>query len=548
MHLAGSSARSFRCTCTRKFTQESAYTKHQRSCAKGKKRLFSALSKAKDFLGSMKRPRLDANGGRREAHVSMESSSMQLLRPQPQSMPPERVNEGLSAESSNIYSALSEGGPTLEAPCSSLQGNTPISISTLNVGAAPAVIDDNSSLAQRRTRRTDVQMPLHYQQHEDVLPQPPPSIPSQAASLRESVPPSNPTNVPNTTYTSLQYTPFRTARNVFGLVRQFFSSTPPTHDPEEAATLQDLSSIPTVSPADLDGVAEPHDPFYPYPNQSSFKLRHWYWNGSVQKSHQSFKDLVDIIGCPDFDPGNVQGTHWDKINSQLGASIDDEGGDEWEDEDAGWHKTPVVIEVPLSRTTAHPDARPYAAANLYHRPLVSVIREKLTNVHDDEHFHYEPYELRWQPPHLPHEVNIQGKLYTLPAFMHAHRELQASLGEAGCNLPRVIAALMFWSNATQLTTFGNAKLWPIYMYFGNEPKYHRCRPSCHLGNHVAYFQKLLDSFKDFAGTHTEGKGIGHECTTHCHRELFQGQWRVLLDDEFLEAYCHEFPTQTIIHS
>ncbi|KAG2049274.1 hypothetical protein BDR06DRAFT_991207, partial [Suillus hirtellus] len=97
---------------------------------------------------------------------------------------------------------------------------------------------------------------------------------------------------------------------------------------------------------------------------------------------------------------------------------------------------------------------------------------------------------------------------------------------------------MFWSDATQLMTFGNAKLWPIYMYFGNEPKYHRCRPSCHLGNHVAYFQKLPDSFKDFAGTHTKGKGIGRECTTHCHRELFQGQWRVLLDDKFLEAYKH----------
>jgi hypothetical protein len=121
---------------------------------------------------------------------------------------------------------------------------------------------------------------------------------------------------------------------------------------------------------------------------------------------------------------------------------------------------------------------------------VSVIREKLANVHDDEHFHYEPYELRWQPSHLPQEVNIQGELYTSPAFMQAHRELQSSPGEAGCDLPRVVAALMFWSDATQLTTFGNAKLWPVYMYFGNESKYRRCRPSCHLGNHVAYFHKV----------------------------------------------------------
>ncbi|KAG2055217.1 hypothetical protein BDR06DRAFT_982075 [Suillus hirtellus] len=49
--------------------------------------------------------------------------------------------------------------------------------------------------------------------------------------------------------------------------------------------------------------------------------------------------------------------------------------------------------------------------------------------------------------------------------------------------------------------------------------------------------QLPDSFKDFACTYTEGK-VGRECSTHCHRELFQSQWRVLLDAEFLQAYEH----------
>lgn len=50
--------------------------------------------------------------------------------------------------------------------------------------------------------------------------------------------------------------------------------------------------------------------------------------------------------------------------------------------------------------------------------------------------------------------------------------------------------------------------------------------------------QLPDSFKDFTGTYTDGKGVGRECNTHCHRDLFQAQWKVLLDDEFLEAYEH----------
>ncbi|KAG2747868.1 hypothetical protein P692DRAFT_20735936, partial [Suillus brevipes Sb2] len=53
MDLANSSSSRtpFRCTCMCEFTQENAYTKHQHSCMKGKKCLFSALSKAKVLLG-----------------------------------------------------------------------------------------------------------------------------------------------------------------------------------------------------------------------------------------------------------------------------------------------------------------------------------------------------------------------------------------------------------------------------------------------------------------------------------------------------------------
>jgi hypothetical protein len=291
--------------------------------------------------------------------------------------------------------------------------------------------------------------------------------------------------MPTRACTSSLPAPFRTAKNVFGLARQFFSSTPPCHNPEEVLTLQDISFIPAVTP----GTHFDDNSYHLYPNESSFKLGHWYWNDGVQKSHQSFKNLLDIVGSPGFDPQDVQHTHWDKINSQLSSSVDDDG-DKWEDEDAGWLKTEVTIDVPFSRTTAQPGTRPYVAADLYHRSLVSVIREKLANAHDDEHFHYELYQLRWSPAHLPREVNIQGELYTSPAFMDAHRALQESPGEPNCDLPRVVAALMFWSDATHLTTFGNAKLWPVYMYFGNESKYRRCKPSCYLSNHVAYFQKV----------------------------------------------------------
>jgi hypothetical protein len=35
-----------------------------------------------------------------------------------------------------------------------------------------------------------------------------------------------------------------------------------------------------------------------------------------------------------------------------------------------------------------------------------------------------------------------------------------------------------------------------------------------------------------------GKGPTDAFYAHCHRELFHEQWKILLDDEFIEAYDH----------
>jgi hypothetical protein len=231
-------------------------------------------------------------------------------------------------------------------------------------------------------------------------------------------------------------------------VRQFFSSHPPSHDPEEAITLEDISAIPRPERALSAAITTDEvSPYYPYSNRSSLELGNWYWNGGVQKSQQSFSELLNIVTDSDFDRAGVLATPWDKINSTLGQNEYEEGGNEWEDEDAGWRKTDVSIQIPFARTNGlgHAGVRSYTAAELYHRSLVGVIREKLANVEDDELFHYEPYELLWHPGHLQSEVKIYGELYTSPAFMAAHQELQDSPREPGCDLPRVVVSLMFWS-------------------------------------------------------------------------------------------------------
>ncbi|KAJ7837848.1 hypothetical protein B0H13DRAFT_2367939 [Mycena leptocephala] len=65
-----------------------------------------------------------------------------------------------------------------------------------------------------------------------------------------------------------------------------------------------------------------------------------------------------------------------------------------------------------------------------------------------------------------------------------------------CKREKVIAALTFWPDLTHLANFDTAKLWPIYMLFGNLSKYIRVKPNAGAGHHVAYIPSLPDSIQD----------------------------------------------------
>lgn len=354
-------------------------------------------------------------------------------------------------------------------------------------------------LAQRRPRRQDRQLPLRFR--DDPLPQAlPPAILSadtQAEPSETHIGPGLMLEAPEPTQSpagSALEQPFTTNRNIFGLFRRFFGSTPPSHDPEEFISLQELSEE-HISENDSKAPqanAEPNSGmapvFYPYPNDNAFQLGDWYWSGA-QKSHESFKRLIKIVGSPAFRPEDVRDVPWKKIDNILAS---DSTEVEWMDEVAGWKRTPIKISVPFHKRTGSPGPKDYVAGELFHRPLVSVLREKLSNPEHAQGFHYEPFELFWQPGNQSTKTRVHGELYTSRAFARAHRELMNSEMEAGCTLPRAIAAMMFWSDATLLTSFGDAKLWPCYLFFGNETKYRRCKPSCNLCSHVAYFQVVRE--------------------------------------------------------
>ena len=80
---------------------------------------------------------------------------------------------------------------------------------------------------------------------------------------------------------------------------------------------------------------------------------------------------------------------------------------------------------------------------------------------------------------------------TADAMLEEHARIKSDPPKVpGCNLETVIAGIMLWSDSTHLASFGNAALWPIYLFVGNQSKYARAKPSAFAAHHLAYIPKV----------------------------------------------------------
>jgi Plavaka transposase len=83
-------------------------------------------------------------------------------------------------------------------------------------------------------------------------------------------------------------------------------------------------------------------------------------------------------------------------------------------------------------------------------------------------------------------IRLHSEVYNSEAMLEAHEEINSLPQAANDDLERVVAPLMVWSDSTHLTNFGDASLWPFYLYFGNQSKYTRAKPTADACNHLAY--------------------------------------------------------------
>jgi hypothetical protein len=273
--------------------------------------------------------------------------------------------------------------------------------------------------------------------------------------------------------------------NSFGLHRRYYGVKYPKHDPEQTLELKDFYKPSYNVPSGSHSPTDPSKPLGPFPNLSSFQLGEWYLNAGSDLSLQSLSDLVRIAQNPGF-AEDISQVNWKKAFNALSACPDEITGynDAWLDDD-GWKETNISIPLPLKGGMKEN----IAAGVLHHRSIVSIVRDKIASS-TNETFHYEPFELSWQPDSQIPATRVRSELYNSDAFIKAHHDLQNSPPLPGCQRERVVVGLMFWSDETQLTNFSSEGIWPCYLQFANESKYERCKPTSNLAHIVAFFDKV----------------------------------------------------------
>ncbi|TEB31764.1 hypothetical protein FA13DRAFT_1791092 [Coprinellus micaceus] len=488
-----------KCPCGKSFFQPNSYSNHANTCSQYKKNLSTVLGDAKEKYAK-----------RRKARKGKEA-----------------VDAWFSAEGDSLDVDHDILGQVEEAPVAEEDEVAPVPVPPLmgrgfRVRAPPQHFKDFLA-----TSAIPFEIPMFGQATVT-----PPSSPSPTPT---DAGPSGPASERSRILQASEWK--KTRMNGFNLYKSYWTPEARPHDPdlflsssgsEEAEGDDEPSDSQATEPTERTiPYAKPGtNPYYPFPNWSSYKLGEWFWSEGG-KTYQSFEHLVSIIGDEDFRAHDIQRTNWKKIDAALGSSeFDDDPPQsqedaQWVDDGTSWQTAAVTVQ------------------GLRFRPLVPIILDKLQDKAAAEHFHIVPSELWLRRGDSEKDVRVHSELFHSGAFLEAYRQVQSLPPEEDEDeLPRYVVALMFASDETHLTSFGDAQLWPAYMHFGNEPKDKRGKSSLKLFEEIAYFQKLPDSFNDWYLERSGKNTVPSEVLRHVRREVFQAQWGVLLDDDFVHAYEH----------
>lgn len=316
-------------------------------------------------------------------------------------------------------------------------------------------------------------------------------------------------------------TVFCTETNSFGIYRKYALG-PPTITPDESFTLSSVSDSISIACDPADSRSNPSwwslfgssslesmekaasNYFAPFFNPSTFLLMSWYYNGSSIKSYADVDKLIhNVIRHEDFKASDFGPTfstareaeRMDKNQPSTSFTPSDNSESLPFRPEDGWIKGSVSIPVPCDgcKFRSEEDAPRFVVDGIWYRRPLEVLKKAFSEP-AAEKFHTTPFKEYWKPSEDEPEERIYSETFTGDVFNDEYEALRATLREGpNAELEPFIAGIIFYSDATHLTSFGTASLYPMYMYVGNQSQYTRAKPSEFTAHHIAYIPKVFIS-------------------------------------------------------
>jgi hypothetical protein len=341
-----------------------------------------------------------------------------------------------------------------------------------------------SGLPRRQTR-----LPKRYR---DLLPVAPPVVEQQPVEPEQPHAPP----LPDISITDK----VSTDSNSFGVYR-VYTGRLPTYNPDDNFSVNQVSDGPSfaqsrsepeeIFPGPFEANPKANDTVeHPFTNDSTFNLMSWFYNGSNTKSLNDLDNLVhNVLLDPNFKPEDLSAFDATKASKQLDNFVKIDRSTSDTPLKDGWLRASIPIRLPHDNIKQSEGEAPEYRLDLLYRKPIEVIKAAYQEQRAKQ-YHNAPFEEYWKPSPTSPPERIFSELYNSDAYLDEHAKLSAAQSDS--ILETTIAPLMLWSDATQLTNFGNASssLWPIYLFFGNQSKYARGKPSEFAAHHIAYIPKV----------------------------------------------------------
>jgi len=288
--------------------------------------------------------------------------------------------------------------------------------------------------------------------------------------------------------------PLTTKPDDFGVYRVYVDR--PSRFPSETETLPSIADSPHFSISKRWSEADPTCVFgprvvseatsyKPFDNISTLRAMEAFY-GHTELSTKALDEIIAITQTEEFDVSHwehfstaTQMQRMDKFIASKEAGPDLEGT-------FGWKRGSVTLRLPAKDVKQREAAAvAFTVEGILYRDLLDVVKSFYGSPTFEE-MHLKGFTHMWKANENSDPQQLFGEAFTSRLYLRMEEELRKLPVNPSDLLERVIAPIMFQSDATHLANFGTASLWPCYAFPAAQSKYPRGKPSGLAARHFCY--------------------------------------------------------------